>query len=451
MHTQSPAPLIKSVLPRGLLGRSLLILVSPLVLLQLVSAYVFYGTHWELVTRRLTTGLAGDVGSVIELMATFPNSESRAAVFAVAANTMDLQVTLEPGAILEQTGLLRAPSPVSKDIGGLSMEANLIGALTERVGRPFSVDTESLENVIEIRVQVPEGVVDVRAPRKRLFSPTTTIFVLWMVGTSLLLLGIATIFLRNQVRAVRRLAAAADSFGKGRDVPGFKPEGAAEVRQAGAAFTLMRDRIKRQIAQRTEMLAGVSHDLRTPLTRMKLQLAMMAGDGVSGLKEDVGDMESMVEGYLAFVRGEGGETAESADLAGLIEDVVGKLRRDGAAIDLHCEEHLDLPLRPQAVTRCLTNLIGNAVRYAGHVAIRAGRRNGAAEVIIDDDGPGIPPERRDDVFKAFMRLEGSRNPKTGGVGLGLTIALDVARAHGGAILLEDSPLGGLRVRLRLPF
>lgn len=450
MTRLSPAAAVKSVLPRGLLGRSLLILVSPLILLQLVSAYVFYGTHWDLVTRRLATGLAGDIGSVIEMIHTFQGEQNQQTIFAVAAVTMDLQVSLNKGDILEATGVRAGNSVVTPALTNHSLEGNLWGAFAERVGRPVLIDTEALEREIEIKIQLPDGVLDVRAPRKRLYSPTTTIFVLWMVGTSMLLFGIATIFMRNQVRAVRRLAMAADSFGKGRDVANFKPEGAAEVRQAAAAFALMRDRIKRQVSQRTEMLAGVSHDLRTPLTRMKLQLAMASGEGLADLSEDVADMERMIEGYLAFARGEGMEKAVPADLVALIEDVAAKLRREGGMIDLHCEEELVLPLRPQAVGRCLTNLIGNAVRYGGHVTLAAHRRGDVVEVTIDDDGPGIPAEMRDEVFRPFLRLEGSRNPNTGGVGLGLTIARDVARAHGGDIILEDSPLGGLRARLRLP-
>jgi two-component system osmolarity sensor histidine kinase EnvZ len=271
-----------------------------------------------------------------------------------------------------------------------------------------------------------------------------------MVGTSLLLLGIATQFTRNQVRAVKRLAVAADAFGKGRPVPDFKPEGASEVRQAGAAFALMRDRLKSQVDQRTEMLAGVSHDLRTPLTRMKLQLAMMRGEGIVDLTEDVGDMERMIEGYLAFARGEGTEVSRPADLAALVDEAVLRLRRDGGQIEVDCEGDLTLPLKTQAMSRCLANLIGNAVRYAGKVRVAARRRDDMAEVVVDDDGPGIPAEFRELVFKPFYRIEGSRNPKTGGVGLGLTIARDVARGHGGNILLEESPMKGLRVRLLLP-
>lgn len=442
--------LVKMILPRGLLGRSLLILCSPLVLVQIIAAYVFFGTHWDVVTRRLSAGIAGDVGAVVELLHAFPDQESRQIIFAMAESSMDLSVSLDEGGILERTGMTGQRLRLDEPPAGPSFEANLVSALGERVDRPFFIDTKSFEREIDIKVQLTEGLLDIRVPRKRLYSPTTAIFLLWMLGSSLLFLGIATIFMRNQVRAVRRLAAAADGFGKGHDVPNFKPEGAAEVRQAAAAFTLMRERIKRQVAQRTEMLAGVSHDLRTPLTRMKLQLAMMEPDLAQDLAEDVAEMEHMVEGYLAFARGDGTERPEPVDFALLLETVVGRLRRGGGEIDLHCEEELPITLRPHAVERCLANLIGNALRYGRHVMVRARKRGGAVEVLIDDDGPGIPPDKRADVFRAFVRLEESRNVATGGIGLGLTIARDVVRGHGGDIALEDSPLGGLRVRLRLP-
>lgn len=441
---------VRYLLPRGLMGRSLLILVIPLLLVQLVSAYVFFGTHWDLVTRRMSGSLAGDIGTVIELMRLNPTPAGREQAFAVAAQEMELTVTLHPGDILERTGMLGAAPKIANEVMGYSLEDNLTNALNERVGRPVFIDAETSERDITIWVQLPDGVLEVRASRKRLYSPTTKIFVLWMVGTSLLLLGIATLFTRNQVRAVKRLAVAADAFGKGRPVPDFKPEGATEVRQAGAAFALMRDRLKSQVDQRTEMLAGVSHDLRTPLTRMKLQLAMMQGEGIRDLAEDVTDMERMIEGYLAFARGEGTEISRPADLAALVEDAVARARRDGGRIEVVCEGDLNLPLKAQAMSRCLANLIGNAVRYATNVKVTARRGEDFAEVIVDDDGPGISADYREVVFKPFYRIEGSRNPKTGGVGLGLTIARDVARGHGGNILLEDSPMKGLRVRLMLP-
>jgi len=266
-----------------------------------------------------------------------------------------------------------------------------------------------------------------------------------------ILFAVASIFMHNQVRPIRRLARAASEFGKGRDETDFKPEGATEVRRAAQAFNIMRQRIRRHISQRTDMLAGVSHDLRTPLTRMKLGIALL-GDGkeASELKADVDEMERMLEGYLDFVRGEGEEAPEPTDLGLLLEDTVAAARREGARIDYHVEEALTLPLRPNALRRCFANLIGNAARYGDHIAVRVGRRGDMVEVIIDDDGPGIPPDKREDVFRPFFRLDESRNPATGGTGLGLAIARDMVRGHGGDITLEDAPTGGLRARVRLP-
>ena len=433
---------LKNLLPHGLLGRSLLIIVMPLVVLQLVSAYVFYSSHWETVAKRLAKGLAGDIGSVIEATRAFPDRDSRALILAIAANKMELDIRFIPGAILPNQPQ-QAPSSF--------LERAMAEAMDERVQRPYRMDSDTLDREVVIRVQLSDGLLEIFAPKKRLFSSTTYVFILWMLGTAMLLFGIATVFMRNQVRSVRKLAVAADRFGKGQDVPNFKAEGATEVRQAAQAFNLMRQRLQRQIQQRTEMLAGVSHDLRTPLTRMKLQLAMMGEmDGRAELEEDVAEMERMVEGYLAFARGEGSEQPEATDLPGLVDEVVGRFRRQGATIDLHHEGEIVMPLRPDAMARALGNLIGNAIRYGGHVWVRVGRRQDAAEVLIDDDGPGIPADRREEVFKAFTRLEHSRNPGTGGVGLGLTIARDIVRTHGGEVLLEDSPLGGLRARLRLP-
>jgi two-component system osmolarity sensor histidine kinase EnvZ len=257
--------------------------------------------------------------------------------------------------------------------------------------------------------------------------------------------------MRNQVRPIRRLAVAAERFGKGQDVPSFKPEGAQEVRQASSAFIKMRERIKRQIQQRTEMLAGVSHDLRTPLTRMKLQLAMLEGTPeAASLKEDVTEMERMVEGYLAFARGEGTEQPETTSVGDLVRDVVDRVTREAGHVDLHIEHDADLPLRREVMRRAVGNLVSNAVRHGDVVSVRVGRRANTVEVTVDDDGPGIPRQQREEVFRPFHRLDSSRNPLTGGTGLGLTIARDVVRGHGGDLLLEDAPGGGLRARVLLP-
>jgi two-component system osmolarity sensor histidine kinase EnvZ len=432
---------LNTLLPRSLLGRSLLILVTPLVLLQVVSTWVFYDSHWDTVTKRLAQSVAGDIAWTVAQMRAVPDEAAYDAIFAAARNDTRLAMVFAPGATLPDGPVVRRNL----------VDRKLAAALTTLVGQPFLIDSRSRKNEVEIHLQLPGGVLRVEAPRLRLYSSTAYVFVLWMLGTSLILFAVATVFMRDQVRPIRRLAAAAEAFGKGHEVPDFALQGAAEVRQAATAFNLMRDRISRQITQRTEMLAGVSHDLRTPLTRMKLELALLGErPDIGDLKADVAEMETMVEGYLAFARGEGGEQAAPTDLAALLEEVVASAARQGARVALDAPKELVLPLRRDALRRCLVNLVTNAHRYADRIAIVATRGEENIEIAVDDDGPGIPPERREDVFKPFFRLEGSRNRDTGGIGLGLTIARDVARGHGGDLTLEESPLGGLRATLRLP-
>jgi two-component system, OmpR family, osmolarity sensor histidine kinase EnvZ len=432
----------KRLLPRSLWGRSLLIIILPAVLAQLVATWIFYDRHWQAVSRRLSTAVAADIAFTLQALPYADNDAERSQIFLRASNALDLWWGFRPGERLPR-GIRAA--------GSSDLEIQLANALTARIGRPYQIDADFDPRDILVSIELPDGVLQVAVPRKRLSTPTTYIFVLWMAGTSLVLLSLASLFMRNQVKAVRRLAAAADAFGKGRDVPNVKPEGATEVRQAAAAFLKMRERLQRQITQRTEMLAGVSHDLRTPLTRMRLALEFLGDQpGVAELKGDVLAMERMVQGYLDFARGEGSEEPRETDLAALIETLVATHRRGGAQISTALSEELVLLLRPDAMRRCLANLLDNAERYGSHVWVTAVATHDGVDVTIDDDGPGIPPERREDAFRPFFRLEGSRNPATGGLGLGLAIARDVARSHGGDLALEDSPQGGLRVRLHLP-
>ena len=443
-----PMTWLRRILPRSLLGRSIMIIVTPLLLLQVVTTSVFYETHWDTVTKRLARGVAGDIATVIALMpADAPGhdpgaSAARDRLFGIARTTMQLDIGFVPDARLPVLpGVVRATL----------VDRNLAAALSEFVKRPFLTDTRSLETAVEVQVQVGNGVLQVVVPRRRLFTSTTYVVILWMVGSSLALFAVAVLFMRSQVRPIRQLAGAAEAFGKGRDSAAFRIAGASEVRQAAAAFNQMRDRIRRQLAQRTEMLAGVSHDLRTPLTRMKLALAIL-GDGAetADLKADVAEMEKMLGGYLAFARGEGREPQVEVDLKEQLQEVVNAAAREGAKITLVAEDGLVLTLRPDAMRRCLANLVGNAQRYARSISIAAAHRDDGIEITIDDDGPGIPPDKREDVFRPFFRLDSSRNPETGGIGLGLTIARDVARSHGGDLELLDSPQGGLRARLWLP-
>jgi two-component system osmolarity sensor histidine kinase EnvZ len=415
--------------------------VAPLIILQLVSAALFYETHWDKVTLKLARGIAGDIAAVISLMRDTSDVSEREKIYNIAASNMGLVISLTEGAVI--------PNLPSKH--NSLAERMLARAINSHVSKPFKLDSTNSNRLILIDVQLATGVLHVSTTRKRMFSSTVYVFVIWMVGTSLILFVVATIFMRNQVKPIRRLAIAAENFGKGRDMAPFKSEGATEVRQASMAFLAMRDRIGRHISQRTEMLAGVSHDLRTPLTRMKLQLEMLYDEASKeDLKADITEMEHMLDGYLAFARGEGSEPPKRANLTSLLNEVASQARRKGGVVDLHTEGQLMVTFRAKALKRCLTNLIDNAIQYADHVLVRAGHRGEFIEVTIDDDGPGIPEVQYENVFKPFYRIEGSRNIGTGGVGLGLTIVQDIIRGHGGDVILGDSPNGGLHVCLKIP-
>jgi two-component system, OmpR family, osmolarity sensor histidine kinase EnvZ len=431
---------LKRFLPRTLLGRSLLIILVPLVLVQAVALQIFYGSHLNLVSRRFAAGVAGEIALTIDLLERLP-PEDQGWVLQDARDRFEIEMRLEPGATLPRN---RRPTLIRDLSFGLS------GQLREKVGRPFTMDWQSDPQSVLVRIQLDDAVLEVQAPRKRLYTGTVYLFVLWLVGSALLLGSIAALFMRNQVRAIRRLAAAAEAFGLGRDRDLIKPEGATEVRQAAAAFNRMQERIRRFLQQRTEMLAGVSHDLRTPLTRLRLQLAMLPVDDtlradVADMTADVEEMDRMIGGYLAFARGEGTEQAQPTDLASVLEDVAAGARRAGADVALNVPAGLVLPLRADALRRAVTNLVDNARRHARHVML-AGARHGErnVEVTVDDDGPGIAADRREALFRPF------NSSSVGGVGLGLAIARDIVRAHGGEITLEDSPMGGLRARIMLP-
>lgn len=430
--------LLKRILPRGLLGRSLLIVLVPLVALQAVAYTVFYGSHLDIVSRRLTGSIAGEIAQTITLVESYPDDTPR--LLRTAFQNYELAMRLAPDTVIDADRHTNKLGPMDDD---------LASALAAKVARPFVMDWDADARAVLVQIQLDTGVLQIEVPRKRLYASTVYIFVLWVLGTALVLFGVAYLFLRNQVRAIKRLAAAAEAFGMGRDRGPIKPEGATEVRQAAAAFNRMQARIVRFLSQRTEMLAGVSHDLRTPLTRLRLALAVLPAhpdqrEDLADMTADVAEMERMIGGYLSFARGEGAEQAQMIDLSALLEDVAGGARRAGATVAVEAAPGILLNLRPDAARRAVTNLVDNARRHARRVSIGVLPQERSVHVLIDDDGPGIPLERREDVFRAF------ESGPDGGTGLGLTIARDIARAHGGDIVLEDSPLGGLRARLRLP-
>ena len=435
--------LIKRSLPTTLFGRSLLIIILPVAVMQIAVTWVFFDAHWRTVTSRLSEGLAGDVAWAVESYHDDPSPAALAKLTDRAERSMSLSIALQPGRRLPQR---RRHNPFAV------IDHALETALASRIDAPFWFDTTRYPAYVDIRVQTPAGVLRVLAPRDRAVATQGHIFVLWMTVATLILTAISILFIRNQVRAIERLATAADDFGRGIDAPAFKPHGAREVRQAAAAFLAMKSRIQRHIEQRTALLASVSHDLRTPLTRLKLELALAEPTKRTGqMKRDLAEMEHMIDEYLAFARGEGGEAVEDVNLDSLIREVGQGALRAGAEVAIKVDPGLMVNVRPNALKRALSNLIMNAAAHGEHISVTATPRTPTGVTItVDDDGPGIPDDRYEDAFKAFNRLDDASNQNEKGVGLGLAIARDVARGHGGDVVLDRSPLGGLRATIRLP-
>ncbi len=440
----TPGRFIKRFLPRGLFGRSLIIIVAPMVLLQGIVTYVFFERDLDTTTRRLARDVAADVSLLASLEDSTPTLE-RDGLRALSARQLRYRLTFHDGDKL-------APStqPPASTID-VALDDILRSSMGSR--RPF--ETGRIGSDFDIKVDVKDGVLEILVPRDRVTVSQPDIFILWMVGSALILLSVAILFLRNQVRPIERLARASEMFGKGRPVPDFKPYGATEVRRAAQAFITMRERIERHVTQRTEMLAGVSHDLKTPLTRMKLALAMMPDDAdTRAFKADIAEMEHMLDDYLAFARGEGGEDAEETDLGELVRDTATAAAKARAADDdrltVAAPEHVILSVKKAALRRCLTNLVDNALKASRHVAVTLLPGERHTHIVVEDDGPGIPEDRREEAFRPFHRLDQGRNLQSGGSGLGLAIARDIARAHGGDITLDKSSLGGLKATIRLP-
>jgi two-component system osmolarity sensor histidine kinase EnvZ len=433
---------LREIMPKGLYARALLIIIVPMVLLQSVVAFVFMERHWNTVTQRLSNAVVQDIAALIDIYMTYPQDPDHAQIRRIAQDKLGLAVDFLPATAL--------PPPGPKPFFSL-LDHTLSQGISRRIGKPFWIDTVGRSALVEIRIKLDDTVMRVFARRSAAYASNSEIFLLWMVGTSLVLITVAILFLNNQIRPILRLADAAESFGKGREVPNFRPRGAREVRRAAAAFIEMKTRIERAIEQRTAMLAGVSHDLRTILTRFKLELALF-GDSreTEGMKKDVDEMSRMLEAYIAFARGDLGEQSSPTDMARFLQELKTDAERDGHRTSVSFHGHPIVTVRPAAFRRCLANLVSNAARFAETISITGHRDHRWLTVTIDDDGPGIPPSLREEVFKPFMRLDDARNQDQGGTGLGLAIARDIARSHGGDITLSDSPLRGLRAAVKVP-
>ncbi|GIU67502.1 ATP-binding protein [Candidatus Phycosocius spiralis] len=433
---------LKSLVPRGLFARSLLIIVLPVAIMQMVVTYLFFDLHWEQVSRRLSEGAAGDVALITHLYNQNPSPENLTRVTEFARADLRLSVALQSKANLPESERLAVIPAFDR-----TLRRALSGSLRQR----FWFDTTRYPDYVDIRVEVNGGVLRFLAYRDRVFASTGGIFIVWLAGATILLATVSVLFIRNQVRPMERLADAADRFGRGEHVE-LRPAGSAEVRRATLAFLQMRGRIQRHIEQRTNLLAGVSHDLRTPLTRLKLQLAMMPKTkDIEEARRDVVEMEAMLGEYLAFAEGQWAEEPEPLDLAEIARDIIQDAARIGRLVDgSRLAASLPTTGRPIALKRCLSNLVENALSFGNEVTLASSQSEDAIYLHVDDNGPGIASEDYDEALKPFSRLDPARNQNRKGVGLGLALARDAARSHGGHLTLGRSELGGLRASVRLP-
>ena len=429
-------------LPRTLFFRTMLLIFVPLIVVQIVSVVVFFDGSWSRMGRKLSENLAAEIAIIIDMVE--QKDIEWESVQKTAANVLGLSAN-------------KISATDKAKYLNLKNNKMVLGFLETELRKNFpnanpEVFLSADGDTLSILIHSEKVIYEFTCPKKRIFSSSIFMFVVWMAGTSVLLFLVAVLFLRIQVRAISDLAKAAEDFGKGVDNKRFKPYGSSEVRKAAIAFIRMKERIQRQISERTQMLAGISHDLRTPLTRMKLQISMMKEEyDKKDLLVDVDEMEKMLNGYLAFVRGEATEEYSDVNINLLLDDMVDKFRLANAKIN-YTYQHSDVVIvaREQSLRRAVGNIISNAAKYGKNIAISLNYFDKNIEIIVEDDGPGIPKDKRDDVFKAFYRLEKSRNKETGGVGLGLSITKDVITSHGGTIKLDDSSLGGLKVVINIP-
>ncbi len=434
--------MIKKYLPKSLFGRSLMIIILPIAIMQIVVIYLFFVQHWETVTARLSDSVAGDIALIQEMYQSMSNDQRKK-----FSSLMNQHKNISVG-LYENEELPEKSRPSFFS----NLDQTLKKALARHLKTPFWFDTTRYPSYIDVRVQLDENVLRYIIDRDRVFANTGYIFVFWMAMATIILTIISILFIRNQVRPIQRLADAAVAFGKGQDVKRFKPAGALEVRKAAQAFMEMRQRIKRYIEQRTLMLASVSHDLRTPITRLKLHLSLLSDqEEIKEAKQDLTEMEYMLDEYLAFAQNEETESFCKTSLIQLIEEVLTKTPISTQHIEfINSEKEILIKTRPIALKRAISNLINNALDYGTQIRISIRKTKTKIYIDIEDNGIGIKPTEYQEAFKPFSRLDISRNQNKKGVGLGLVIARDIIHQHGGVITLGKSSLGGLNVSICLP-
>ncbi len=429
---------IKKLLPKQLFYRALLIVAIPIIILQLTISIVFFDSLWIKTNKGMTRALIGEIKTFIN--AYEKEEYNKDSLIILFQEHLDFNVKFEPYKILPKEDLERWFSPIDR---------NLRRELKSKISN-YWFDTTSYKNLIDLKIKYGDGYFQFYIPKERVTSSSARLFAFWITLPAFLLITIAIIFLKNQTRPIINLARASEKFGRGEDIEEFRPSGALEIRQAGFEFEKMRKRIIRHLNQRSEMLSGISHDLRTPLTRIKLQLSFIKDKEISKkLSDDVGEMEKMLNEYLQFASSRSAETTETFDLSELLETTIMKYEKKEITTDISKEVFLDG--RKNLMQRCFSNLIDNAIKYSANVYISLRKLNNNILITIDDDGPGIPENERENVFKPFYKIDKSRGDSKSSVGLGLSIASDTVKSHGGNIKLETSPTNGLRIKVILPF
>ena len=429
---------IKKILPKRLFYRSLLIVAVPIIGLQLIISIVFFDSLWIKTNKGMTRALVGEIRTFINA---YENEEyDKEFLILVFREHLDFNVKFEPLKILPSKDKERRFSPIDR-----TLRRELKAKFTN-----YWFDTTSYKNLIDLRIKYEDGYFQFYVPKERVTSSSARIFALWITMPAFLLITISIIFLKNQTRPIISLAKASEKFGRGEEVEEFRPSGALEIRQAGYEFDKMRKRITRHLNQRSEMLSGISHDLRTPLTRIKLQLAFIKDKEISNkLSNDVSEMEKMLNEYLQFASLSSEEKTETFDISELLESTVTRYEKKEITTDI--PERVFLDGRKSLIRRCFNNLIDNSIKYSNNILISLKKSANSIIIIIDDDGPGIPKNERENVFKPFYKIDKSRSDAKSSVGLGLSIASDIIRSHGGNISLKTSPANGLRTKIFLPF
>ena len=429
--------MIKKFLPQTLLGRSIMILVVPLIILQLIITVIFYNRHWDTITRHRTIDFVKDITLVVESFEKNKSIENQKWTLNNVSEKLQLQTFYKKNVTLNLEQHELKPTKLKK-----YLLENL-----DPLNKKFNLEINDKKKLITVMVELDEGVLEFRASKKRIYSSTTYIFILWMISASIILFIVALLFLKNQIKPIRKLAIAVDRFGKGKNIGNFKPSGAREVRRVSNAFKIMKERIENSISQRNKMFSSISHDIRTILTRMKLNLELHKLDK-GGLKKDLVEMEQMVEEYLKYAKGEEKEKIQKVNIISLINLI--KKRYSKKNIYFNNGKKINISVRLNSIKRCINNLLSNSLKFSKNIKITCNKKNNYVEIIIDDDGPGIPEKERKKVLQPFYRVEDSRNRDTGGIGLGITIAADIINNHGGNFFLDKSPLGGLRAKIYLP-